>query len=386
MNDNMLSLKCTIIRGGTSKGIFIKENELPSDPQMRDAVIRAVFGSPDVRQIDGLGGADVLTSKLAIVGPPSIPGADVDYTFGQVSFESEVIDYRGNCGNISSAVGPFAIDEGMIRAEEGITTVRIHMTNTHKILTAKVPTHNGKSVVDGDYSIDGVPGTGARITLDWAEAAGGLTGRVLPTGNVVDTICAGGREYQVTLVDAGNPLVFIDARSLAMTGVESPDEIENNSERMKTIEMIRGEAAVRFGLCERAGDAAKVTPYNPFFAIVSKPAAYTAVNGKEIKDTDTDMVSRLLFMLKMHKAYPVTGTVATGIAARIPGSIVYNILRETAHESEQIRIGHPSGVIEVEAEVEMWDHTALVKKAGVYRTARRIMDGTVYIKKDSVKE
>lgn len=379
VNNNMYSLKCAIIRGGTSKGIFIKENELPQEQEKRDAVIRAVFGSPDVRQIDGLGGADVLTSKLAIIGPPSRPDADVDYTFGQVSFDSDVVDYKGNCGNISSAVGPFAIDEGMVRAQGDLTTVRIHMTNTGKMLIAQVPTRDGKSVSDGTFKIDGVPGTGAQITLDWADAAGGLTGSVLPTGNVADVIRIRDKEYEVTMVDAGNPVVFINAEALGMAGTESPNKIESDKELMKIIEEIRGEAAVRFGLCERAEQAAEMTPYNPFFAIVSHPADYVAVNGEEIKGSQVDMVSRLLFMLRMHKAYPVTGTIATGIAAKIPGSVVYRVLDETAHDRDEVRIGHPSGIIEVQAQVEMSDKVVTVKKAGVYRTARRIMDGTVYI-------
>lgn len=379
VNNNMYSLKCAIIRGGTSKGIFIKENELPQEQEKRDAVIRAVFGSPDVRQIDGLGGADVLTSKLAIIGPPSRPDADVDYTFGQVSFDSDVVDYKGNCGNISSAVGPFAIDEGMVRAQGDLTTVRIHMTNTGKMLIAQVPTRDGKSVSDGTFKIDGVPGTGAQITLDWADAAGGLTGSVLPTGNVADVIRIRDKEYEVTMVDAGNPVVFINAEALGMAGTESPNKIESDKELMKIIEEIRGEAAVRFGLCERAEQAAEMTPYNPFFAIVSHPADYVAVNGEEIKGSQVDMASRLLFMLRMHKAYPVTGTIATGIAAKIPGSVVYRVLDETAHDRDEVRIGHPSGIIEVQAQVEMSDKVVTVKKAGVYRTARRIMDGTVYI-------
>ena len=192
--DERKSLRCSIIRGGTSKGIFIKENELPDDPAARDAVIRAVFGSPDIRQIDGLGGADVLTSKLAIIGPPSRPDADVDYTFGQVSFETDKIDYSGNCGNISSAVGPYAIDEGMVRADGEAAFVRIHMKNTGRILRAEVPTRDGRAVETGDFAIDGVPGTGARITLDWSDTAGGVTGKLLPTGNVKDQVCIEGKD------------------------------------------------------------------------------------------------------------------------------------------------------------------------------------------------
>ena len=188
MHPDMEMLRCAIVRGGTSKGIFIMKNEYPEDLAKRDAVILAMYGSPDVRQIDGLGGADVLTSKLAIISPSTRPGADVDYIFGQVSFETAFVDYRGNCGNISSAVGPFAIDEGLVAPVEPITTVRIRMTNSDRILIAEVPVKDGKALIDGDYAIDGVPGTGAKIAMDWSDVVGGITGKLLPTGNARDTI------------------------------------------------------------------------------------------------------------------------------------------------------------------------------------------------------
>lgn len=379
MENRKKSLRCSIVRGGTSKGIFIRENELPLDPKERDAVIRAVFGSPDIRQINGLGGADVLTSKLAIIGPSSREDADVDYTFAQVSFETDKIDYNGNCGNISSAVGPFAIDEGLVRATDDMTRVRIHMKNTGKILTAEVPTEGGKSRETGNFQIDGVPGSGARITLDWSDTAGGVTGKLLPTGRVRDVLTVEGQPYEVTLVDAGNPLVFIKAEALGMKGTESPSEIENNASLMQLIEKIRGEAAVLFGLCDRAERAAAETPYNPFFAIVSKPRDYVAMNGEPVKKEEIDLVSRLLFMLRMHKAYPITGTVATSVALRIPGSVVWDVLKEEAKGRPEIQIGHPSGRIPVESEVTVNGDTVEIKKVGVYRTARRIMDGRVYL-------
>lgn len=379
MENHKKSLRCSIVRGGTSKGIFIRENELPLDPKERDAVIRAVFGSPDIRQIDGLGGADVLTSKLAIIGPSSREDADVDYTFAQVSFETDKVDYNGNCGNISSAVGPFAIDEGIVRATGDMTRVRIHMKNTGKILTAEVPTENGNSREAGDFRIDGVPGSGARITLDWSDTAGGLTGKLLPTGRVKDVLEVDGKPYEATLVDAGNPLVFVKAEALGMKGKESPSEIENNASLMQLIEKIRGQAAVLFGLCEKPEQAAAETPYNPFFAIVSKPQDYVAMNGESVRKEEIDLVSRLLFMLRMHKAYPITGTVATAVALRIPGSVVWDVLKETAKDKKEIYIGHPSGRIPVESEVTVNGDAIEIKKVGVYRTARRIMDGRVYL-------
>lgn len=385
MHPEMDMLRVAIVRAGSSKGIFIKKNELPQEPKLRDKVVQAIFGSPDIRQIDGLGGADLLTSKLAIISPSSREDADVDYTFGQVSFDDDIVDYGGNCGNISAGVGPFAIDEGMIEAVEPITTVRIHMTNSGRILRAQVPVKDGKAKVCGDYAIAGVPGTGAKITLDWSDAVGAITGKALPTGQPKEKLHVKGKDYEVSIVDAGNPHVFIHAKSLGLKGTESPNEIDSNKELNELIEAIRGEACVKLGFVEKGEDAAKVTPYQPFFAIVSEPADYVALNGDTIHKEDMHLVSRLLFMLHMHKTYPISGTVCTGAAMRIPGTIPYEITTSATNEGKEdsvLKIGHPAGIIPVEAECTIIDGTPHFHKIGVYRTARRIMDGYVYVKKD----
>lgn len=379
MHPDMKEIKCTIMRGGTSKGIFIMENELPTDQRARDDMICQIFGSPDLRQIDGLGGADVLTSKLALIGPPTRKDADVDYTFGQVSFEKKFIDYKGNCGNISAAVGPFAIDKGLVRAIEPVTTVRIHLTNSGQILAAEVPVEAGKAKVRGTCRIDGVPGTAARIDLDWSDITGTVCGRLLPTGNVKDIFRIDGRDYEVSMVDAGNPLLFIRAESLGMTGRETPVQIEENKPLMEVIEKIRSKAAVCFGLVEKEEDAYEQSPYNPFFAIVSSPADYTCFNGNVVKKEDADLVSRLLFMHHMHKTYPITGTVCTGAAMRIPGSIPWELMEEKAREKETLHIGHPAGVLEVKAKASGTGNAVRMESIKVFRTARMIMDGTVYI-------
>lgn len=381
MHSEMEMLKCAVVRGGTSKGVFIMKNDLPKDPVTRDAVIRAIYGSPDVRQIDGLGGADPLTSKLAIIGPSTRKDADVDYTFGQVSIDTEFVDYNGNCGNISSAVGPFAIDEGLVEPVEPITTVRIHLTNTDNIIVAEVPVKNGKAAVEGDLEIDGVPGTGAKITLDFSDTQGAFTKKLLPTGNPKDTIKIGDKGYIVSIVDAGNPVVFIPASELGMKGPETPQEIEQNKELMDVIEKIRGEAAVICGLVDKPELASTKSPYIPFFAIISPSVDHRTYNGKDIKKEEIDFVSRLLFMLKMHKAYPVTGTVCTGAAARIPGSVVWDAMKEEAKNRQTIYIGHPAGIIPVESEAELVEGKIVLKKAAIYRTARRIMEGYAYVRK-----
>ena len=198
------------MRAGTSRGLFVMRNELPADPVLRDRAILRMYGSPDIRQIDGIGGADSLTSKLAIIGPSTREGADVDYTFAQISIPAARVDFTGNCGNISSGVGPFAIDQGLVEAVEPVTTVRIHQTNTNCLIIARVPVVNGMAAVEGDYKIDGVPGTGARIELDFSDTAGSLTNRLLPTGNPIDKLeVPGVGAIDVSIVDAGNPCVFV---------------------------------------------------------------------------------------------------------------------------------------------------------------------------------
>lgn len=381
MHPDMNAYRCSIVRGGTSKGIFFMKNELPSDPALRDKVILAAFGSPDVRQIDGLGGADVLTSKLAIIAPSESPDADVDYTFGQVSFQQSFIDYKGNCGNISSAVGAYAIDEGIVPAVEPVTTVRIRQTNSDSVLVAEVPVRDGKAAVDGNFHIDGVPGTGAKVVMNWSGAVGSITGRLLPTGHAKDTISVKDRTYTVSLVDAGNPLVFIPAKELGLQGTETTAYIESNTELMDTIQAIRSQAAVLFGLVDDPAKAETESPYNPFFAIVSPPADYEALNGIQVAAADVDVVARLSFMLKMHKTYPITGTVCTGACARIPGTVVWDMITPEARENGTLRIGHPGGVVPVEAEAEQTSEETVIRRLGVYRTARRIMDGLVYIRR-----
>lgn len=376
----MTAIRCAIVRGGTSKGVFIRENDLPADPELRRRVILAIYGSPDLRQIDGLGGADTLTSKLAIIGPSTRPDADVDYTFGQVSIPTPFVDFKGNCGNISSAVGPYAIDEGLVRPVEPVTTVRIHLTNSDSILTAEVPVVRGKAAVTGDFAIDGCPGTGARITLDWSDTAGAFTGKLLPTGHPRDVLEVDGVNYEVSLVDCANPLVFIHARSLGMTGTETPEEIDSNAALMARIERIRSRCAVIFGLVERAEEATTRSPYNPFFCIISAPTSYRTFDGKDVAADDVDIVSRLLFMLKMHKTHPGTGTVCLGAAARIPGTLVHEVLRPEAHDRLVIRIGHPAGIIPVESAATEKNGEIRLTRAAVYRTARRIMDGQVYVR------
>lgn len=378
----MTPFKVAIYRGGTSKGVFINRNELPADLIKRDKVIRAIFGSPDPRQIDGLGGADVLTSKLAIIGPSSRKDADIDYTFAQVSFDTDLVDFGGNCGNLSAAVGPYAIDEGWVEPVEPLTVVRIHQTNTNCILEAKVQVYEGKASVKGDYEIAGVPGKGSEIKLNFYDTVGSTTGKVLPTGNPIDRIKIEGiGEYEVSIVDAGNVLVFIEAESLGLKGTENCAEIEADTKLMKVFETIRAEAAVMAGIAKSREEATLKSSYVPFLSIISKPNSYIcSSSGNVIVADDIDIVGRLYFMLHMHKTYPGTGAVATGAAARIPGTLVYKQLNEEARNRVLLRIGHPNGVMNIEAERDNSMPGIYFKRLEYSRTARRIMEGIVFVK------
>lgn len=371
-------IRCTIMRAGTSKGIFLHENDLPSRTEERDKTVLKIFGSPDVRQIDGLGGADPLTSKLAIIGPSSRPDADVDYTFGQVSIGEAYIDYSGNCGNISSGVGPFAVDEGLVKAVEPITKVRIYNTNTGKILVAEVPVKDGKAKVKGDYQIAGVPGSGAKEMMDFAGTAGAVTGKMLPTGKTVDVIEVEGLgKIEASIVDVANPVVFVRAADLGLTGVETPAEIDGNKKILEILENIRAKAAVMIGMAKTEKEATQKSPAFPMLAFVSPPQEYKDfTTGKKIKAEDVDLVSRLMFMQVMHKTYAGTGTTCTGAAAKIPGTIAHEV---TKSDNLLVRIGHPAGVIEIEVETAYEGNNMVLKRAAFGRTARRIMDGYVYI-------
>jgi 2-methylaconitate cis-trans-isomerase PrpF len=381
-------VRCAIIRGGTSKAIFFRRSDLPRDKTLRDRVIRRVFGAPDPREIDGLGGADALTSKLAIIGPPTRDDCDVDYLFGQVNLVEPMIDYKSNCGNISSAVGPYAIDEGFVDAVEPMTRVRIHQVNTGKVIVAEVPVKGNKSEVEGNHAISGCPGTGAKIVLDWADSAGSITGKLLPTGNLTDTLHVEGEgDIEVSLVDAAIPTVFIRAEALGLKGSETPQEIDGDVELLERIEKIRSFAAEKMGLCDDWKDATKTVPYSPFFAICASPLTYKNwTTGEVVNEDSVDLVVRLLFMQKMHKTYPVTGTICTVAASMTPGTLVNQLARPGIREKGELRIGHPAGIITPEGRVDTENDGFVLKRATVDRTARCLMKGYAFIPKGTLSK
>jgi hypothetical protein len=377
-----IPLRCSILRGGTSKAVFFLANDLPSDRPAIEALLLNVFGSPDLRQIDGLGGATSQTSKAAIIGAPSRPDADVDYTFAQVAVGDALVDWGGNCGNISAAIGPFAIDQGFVRASEPITTVRVHNTNTSKIIVEHVPVRGGRAASEGDYVVPGVPGTGARILLEFGNPAGSLTGKLLPTGRPRDRIeLSDGRAFEASIVDAANPVVFVAASALGFVGTELPLEIEAATAATSTLEAIRGVVAEWLGLVADRRDATKVTPGLPKVGFVAPPMAYRTTAGVDVPEAASDLTGRLMSMQTAHRSYMATGAIATAAAAMVEGSIVNELVRPIAERpiAESIRIAHPYGVMEAVVNGDGPAPEPVIRGVAIGRTARHILDGQVWV-------
>lgn len=375
-------IPCVLMRGGTSKGAYFHEHDLPPAGAERDALLIRIMGSPDLLQIDGLGGSRPITSKIAIIAPSSRADCDVDYLFAQVDIETATIDYRGNCGNISAGVGPFAIDEGLVAACEPVTQVRIHNVNTGKPFTARVEVDQGKARTTGAFSIPGVPGTGSEILLDYTQTIGAMSGKLLPTGNAVDTLqLDDGREVVLTLCDAGNPVVWIAASSLDLSGSELADEIEGNARLLADLAEIRGRMAQRLGLCRNWEDAAKQSPALPLIGFVARPEAYETSHGETIDFDQIDIRARLIFMGRMHESMAGTASISLAAATRISGSTPFAKCRATGED--QLRIGHPLGSMAVTVRAKS-DGRGEFDAIGFGRTARRIFAGQVYVPVEDV--
>jgi 2-methylaconitate cis-trans-isomerase PrpF len=360
-------IRAVYMRGGTSRCLVFHARDLPPAGAQRDAVLLAALGSPDPygRQLDGLGGGISSLSKACIIGPPTLPGADVDYTFAQVEVTKASVDYAGNCGNCSSSVGPFAIDEGLVPPREGETIVRIHNTNTKKLIVAHVPVQDGEAATRGDFELAGVAGRGARIALDFVEPGGAGTGRLLPTGRPRDVVAG----LEVSCVDATNPVVFVRARDLGLTGAETPQAVDADHDLGARLEKLRVEAAARMGMAESAAV--------PKFAFVAPPREYTALDGTRYGAGDHDVLARAISMGNCHRAFPLTAAMCLAVAARIDGSLVHEA--STAVPDRDVRLGHPSGVLPLDAAVVRRDGEPWAERVTVYRTARRLMEGWVRI-------
>jgi 2-methylaconitate cis-trans-isomerase PrpF len=370
------SIRASIVRGGTSKGVFVREENLPPPGVGRDEFILRLFGSPDPMQIDGMGGSHSTTSKLVAVSPSTRPDCDIEYLFAQVSVDRPVVDYGGNCGNLTSAVGPYAIDEGLVETTEPVTTVRLYNKNTAKRIDAHVPVEAGQAQDWGDFRIAGVPGTAARIDLDFLDPAGSTFDGVFPTGEPADEIETPDGEVQVSFVDVTNPLAFVRASDLGLRGDELPSEINGDVDLLARIERLRGACAHRLGLVDDPMRAADVTPGLPKLAFVAPPRSYTSTGGQQIDGERMDLLGRIMSMQKLHHAYAMTGIMCTAAAVLLTGTIPNEVADH--HGGTVVRIGHPRGVAEAVVQLGLVDGLPSIEKVSVTRTARRLMSGRIF--------
>jgi 2-methylaconitate isomerase len=373
-------IPAVFMRGGTSKAIMFHARDLPADRAAWEALFTAAMGSPDPygRQLDGMGGGVSSVSKVCVLAPSARDDADIDYTFAQVQVKESKVDYKGNCGNMSSAVGPFAVDEGLVRADGDTATVRIFNTNTKKIIRATFPLEGGRARYDGDLVIPGVAGTGAPVRLDFVEPGGAATGKLLPSGKMIDRLeVPGFGSIDASLVDAANPAVFVRARDMGLTGTELPEHLEANSKIMRLIEDIRVQGSVRMGIAPDA-EAARAVSAVPFMAIVSPPLDARTLTGDSIQASAVDLTVRVVSSGQPHRALPVTISLCTAVAARITGTFVAEALSSAAG-SKSLRLGMPSGVLTVDADVASEGGAWIARAGSFYRTARRLFDGRVWV-------
>lgn len=369
------------MRGGTSRGLIFKDVDLPTNPEIRDAVITKIYGSSKNGQIDGIGGGTPLTSKMAIVGVTDTLGCDIYYTFGQVSTNSQKIDYHVTCGNMASAVGLYAVEEGLVRRTEGITTVRIYNTNTKRVMEVEVPVQNGQVVYEGDFSISGVSGTGSCIMVNFIDFGGAITGKLLPTGNTIDKIeLDHGQEIEVTILDAGNVLVFVKASSLGLGGTELSDVMDQEDVKNR-IEEIRVQCGMKIDLYEEGEVVTPETHALPKIVIVSEPADYMTENGERVDKNRIDIVGRYISMGTLHRAIAVSGAIGLGAVCQIPGTIPNQVMSKS-NQTDQITIGHPTGTILVKVHLEESNFSYRLVRGGIGRTARRIMEGEAFVPVD----
>ncbi len=383
-------IPATYMRGGTSKGVFFRLEDLPAAAQRpgaaRDALLLRVIGSPDPygKQMDGMGGATSSTSKTAIVSKSSRPDHDVDYLFGQVSIDKAFVDWSGNCGNLSAAVGPFALEKGLVDAsripKDGVAVVRIWQANIGKTIVAHVPITNGAVQETGDFELDGVTFPAAELQLEFLDPAAdedGTGGTMFPTGNLVDDLeVPGVGTLKATMINAGIPTIFVNADAIGYTGTELQDAINGDAKALAMFETIRAHGAIRMGLIKSVAEAAK-RQHTPKVAFVAGPAEYVASSGKRIAANDIELLVRALSMGKLHHAMMGTAAVAVGTAAAIPGTLVN--LAAGGGERKAVRFGHPSGTLRVGAEAREVDGVWTVTRAIMSRSARVLMEGWVRV-------
>jgi 2-methylaconitate isomerase len=373
-------IPAVFMRGGTSKAIMFHARDLPSDRAAWDVIFAAAMGSPDPygRQLDGMGGGVSSLSKVCVLAPSARDDADIDYTFAQVQIKEKAVDYKGNCGNMSSAVGPFAVDEGLVGVDADTATGRIFNTNTAKIIHSTFPLSEGRARYDGDLVIPGVFGTGAPIRLDFVEPGGATTGKLLPSGATIDRLeVPGFGPVDASLVDAANATVFVRARDIGLTGVELPEQLEAKPEILKLLDNIRVAGSVRMGIAPDI-DAARAVKVVPFVGFVSPPADARTLAGDTVPAAAIDLSARIISNGQPHRALPLTASLCTAVAAGIAGTVVAEALSPLAGKGS-VRLGMPSGVLTVGADVVSEGGAWFARAGSFYRTARRLFDGRVWV-------
>jgi 2-methylaconitate isomerase len=381
-----LKIPAAFMRGGTSNAIVFNEKDLPRDRALWDEIFLAAIGSPDPygRQLDGMGGGISSLSKVCVVGPSSRPDADIDYTFAQVQVKEAKVDYSANCGNMSSAVGPFAVDEGIVKASGPEAVVRVHNTNTKKIIYSRFALDGTEAAVDGSLSIPGVAGSGSPVRLEFREPGGATTGKLLPTGNVADVLdVTGVGRIRVSMVDAANACVFVHAADLGLSGTEMPDALDNAHDVLQKLGAIRIAASVAMGIARNAEEAAAKKAV-PFVGFVSGPQASKLLTGESITAEDVDLTGRMLSNGQPHRALPLTASLCMAVAARLRGSVVFDATRKTDNSESPIRIAMPSGILTVAASVRQANGEWHAEQGAFYRTQRRMFDGYVYVRASRV--
>ncbi len=375
-----LRIPAVYMRGGSSKGVFFHARDLPPAGPARDALLLRVIGSPDPygKQIDGLGGATSSTSKVVVIAPSCRPDCDVDYLFGASAIEVPVIDWSGNCGNLSAAVGPFAISEGLVQASrDGLARVRIWQANLGKRILAHVPMANGEVQEEGDFRFDGVAFPAAEVVLDFLDPAGS-DGSVLPTGRAVDELDVPGLgRLPVTLLNAGNPTVFVRAETLGLSGTETQAQVNGDGPLLARLEALRAAGAVAMGLAATAAQATAERPHTPKLCLIAPPQTYRVAGGKQVQAEELDVIARMISMGKLHHAIPGTGAVAVAVAAALPGTLVHTLSGDL--DGRQVRIGHTAGTVAVGARAREVGGVWQVEKASMSRSARRLMEGWVRV-------
>ena len=374
-----MKYRAVFARGGTSKAVIFHAADLPSDKAQWDAIFLSAIGSPDPygRQLNGMGGGVSSLSKVCVVGPPSRADADIDYTFAQVQVKDAKVDYSGNCGNMSSAMGPFAVDEGLVKAADGEATVRIHNTNTRKIIRSTFSVAGGQTVVAGDLVIPGVSGSGAPVRLDFLDPGGASSGKLLPTGQARDVLDVPGfGSCEMSMIDAANACVFIDAATLGLTGAELPDLLDTRPDLLEKFSAIRLAASVAMGLASTL-DEARNKRMVPLIAMLTAPCETRTLTGETVGADSVDLVVRMISNGQPHRALPLTGSLCTAVASQIDGSIPHRFVRR--NRTGSLRLAMPSGVIMVDAHVACSNGVWHASHGSFFRTTRRLFEGFVHV-------